>query len=202
MEYHVAKYYADALVEQMRPCCERVEIAGSLRREKPEVKDIEIVCIPRVVQRESSTGLFGDPHIFTENLLFQWAIGRMHGVYWIKPGTSEIVAWLPKEDGKYWRGLIDGKIKLDLFLATPRNFGAIFLIRTGSADFSQAVVTRAKQQGKPCVDGFFTLHGVPIETPEEDDVFRHLGLQYVPPIHRHDGRCLRAIKPVEATPHV
>ena len=30
----------------LKPYCTRIEIAGSIRREKPEVKDIEIVAIP------------------------------------------------------------------------------------------------------------------------------------------------------------
>jgi DNA polymerase/3'-5' exonuclease PolX len=35
--------------ESLKPVCDIRKIAGSLRREKPEPKDIEIVCLPKVV---------------------------------------------------------------------------------------------------------------------------------------------------------
>jgi DNA polymerase (family 10) len=37
---------AQKLSEALRPFCSRVEISGSIRREKPEVGDIDIVVIP------------------------------------------------------------------------------------------------------------------------------------------------------------
>ena len=36
------------VVEAMSPACDRIMIAGSVRRPKPEPKDIEIVYIPRM----------------------------------------------------------------------------------------------------------------------------------------------------------
>ena len=42
-----AKEIAEKVVSQLSPYCERIEIAGSVRREKPFPKDVEIVCIPR-----------------------------------------------------------------------------------------------------------------------------------------------------------
>lgn len=47
MQYLEAKKIADDVLEQIRPHCFRAEIAGSIRRLKPEVKDIEIVAIPK-----------------------------------------------------------------------------------------------------------------------------------------------------------
>lgn len=52
--------YADALtiaelvVAQLAPHCERIQIAGSIRRKSRTVKDVEIVCIPKPYE----TGLF------------------------------------------------------------------------------------------------------------------------------------------------
>lgn len=192
MDYTTAKALADVLVGNMRPYCERIEITGSIRREKPEVKDIEIVCIPRIDTEIVKSGLFGDELPVETNRLWEWATGGSHNVQWIKPGTSEIVDWIPKADGKYWRGYLpEHDCKLDLFLAKPDNFGTIFLIRTGSAEFSQAVVTKAKHQGTPCEGGYFTQNGKRVYTPEEIDVFKLLDLDYVEPVERHDGWCLK-----------
>ena len=38
----------ERLVSILAPFCERIEIAGSLRRLKPEVGDIELVVIPKL----------------------------------------------------------------------------------------------------------------------------------------------------------
>lgn len=45
---------AEAVLKELGPHCERIAIAGSVRRRKPEVKDIEIVAIPKPYE----TGLF------------------------------------------------------------------------------------------------------------------------------------------------
>jgi len=44
--YHVAKPVAEMIVRHLGPLCERIEIAGSLRRKRPVVHDIDIVAQP------------------------------------------------------------------------------------------------------------------------------------------------------------
>jgi DNA polymerase/3'-5' exonuclease PolX len=184
---------AKDLVEKMTPFCERCEIAGSIRRKKPFVKDIEIVAIPKWETADS--GLFVDESRMLNRLL-QWAFDAeaAGALRWIKPGTSEIVSWEPKRDGKYWRGLLGEDIKLDLFLTTPASWGIIYAIRTGSAEFSQALVTHAKRIGMPCIEGYLTnIAGERILTPEERTVFDILGLKWVEPDQRLDGRAVRPL---------
>jgi hypothetical protein len=48
----------------LAPCCARIQVAGSVRRRKEVVGDIEVVAIPRYVP----AGLFGD---CTANLLWE-----------------------------------------------------------------------------------------------------------------------------------
>jgi hypothetical protein len=54
--------HAWALVQILRPTCAQIEIAGSLRRGKATVGDIEIVARPLVEERPvaGQLGLFGD----------------------------------------------------------------------------------------------------------------------------------------------
>ncbi|RYD50171.1 MAG: hypothetical protein EOP83_24365, partial [Verrucomicrobiaceae bacterium] len=42
---------AGELVHLLGPVCERIAIAGSLRRDKPEVGDVEILFVPRIEER-------------------------------------------------------------------------------------------------------------------------------------------------------
>lgn len=181
-----AKQIADDLIMRMTPACDRIEIAGSIRRGCQIVKDIEIVAVPKWMETPSHD-LFA---LSTErtNLLHEWAVKDPSGaiVQWIKPGTKEIIPWLPKSDGRYWRGLVDNQIKLDLFLTTKEHFGIIKLIRTGCAEFSQGVMTYAKHCTSYRVkDGALTdTRGHILETFEEQDVFDALHLDFVEPRER------------------
>lgn len=174
-----ARRIAERLVSEMSPYCERIEIAGSIRREKAEVKDIEIVAVPRWTVDTEKIQLFDVAQV---NLLYRWAT---HNLRWIKPGTAEIVDWMPKADGKYWRALVDEGIKLDLFITTLEQWGIIFMIRTGSAEYSRGLMTYAKLCTPYRVqDGHLTLDGQPVPTFEEEDVFAALGTEYVSPRER------------------
>lgn len=193
---------ASALVEEMRPFCERVEIAGSIRRGCQEVKDVELVVIPRRLPG-NVLDLFGTTE--EVNSLHAWALeAEGRGLLrWIKTGTSEVIPWTPKPEGKYWRGLVRETVKLDLFLARPDNFGLIFLIRTGHKKFSSGVLGHAKRntpyqtessyfeeheiKGRGEPEGYLVEKkrwGRRVETPEERDVFDLLRLEWVEPRDR------------------
>ena len=78
---------------------------------------------------------------------------------------------------------------LDLFVTQPAEWGVVFTIRTGSADFTHRLVT-PRRHGGLMPDGM-REHGNAIwdgerqlVTPEERDVFAALGLAWVPPERR------------------
>lgn len=213
MRLDTAERIALRLVEEMREGCERVEIAGSVRRRKDDVKDIEIVAVPKFVAEPlPQASLFDtEPRTRDVNLLHRWAL--QSEVRWIKTGTSAVEDWRIDPDGKYWRGLVDAgggaRVKLDLFIARPANFGLIYLIRTGAKDFSEAVLGHAKRatpyqtewsyyDERPHLPGkaetgwmVERATGRRVDLREEEDVFDLLGLQFVEPRLREDGGSLR-----------
>lgn len=164
-----AEKYGDQLVENLRPYCEKIAIAGSIRRMKEVVKDIEIVCIPKYTNDE-----FGD--------LFQKKLVRTPEFISIIR-SMEIIKGKP-EDGKYVQCVHPGGIKVDLFIANPDNWGIIYLIRTGSADFSKKMMYKLKTAGYPCIDGHIYHRGKMIPMKEEKDVFDLVKMQIVPPFQR------------------
>lgn len=179
---------AEDLVRLMKPWAERVEIAGSIRRQKTDVKDIELVAIPKWEEGGVIVDMFQGEREKV-NMLYEYLRSQPR-IQWIKPGVPEVIPWPIKPDGKYWRGLVDGKIKLDLFLTTPEQFGLIFLIRTGPADFSHRFVMKKYQGGSlpndyRVEDGHLKkLTGEIIPTPDEETVFRLAGMKFVPPEER------------------
>jgi len=46
MDLERAQKIADEVVKRLSPYCQRIEVAGSVRRQKPQVRDIDIALIP------------------------------------------------------------------------------------------------------------------------------------------------------------
>lgn len=156
MELKKAKIIASKYVEQLRPFCKRIEIAGSIRREKPEVKDIEIVCI------RDTKKLYD----------FRNSIQSLRVI----KGSSL---------GRYCKINLEEGIDLDLFMYFPENWGLIFAIRTGSAEFShQQLAAGWVKAGYKSVDGMLMKDGENIPVPEEKDLFKLIGLNYIEPKFR------------------
>lgn len=164
---------ATCLVEALRPHCHRIEIAGSLRRQKETIGDIEIVAIPVL-----HTNLIGDPL-----------------------NTSEVDDWLAakpvtlhKNGPKYKAFSFDWQpgwpFYVDLFLQPdPATWGVNMLIRTGSSDFSHKMMVPKVQGGyKPegieIRDARLWRYGVLMETPNEEDVFRFYDMKFIQPMDR------------------
>ncbi len=161
MQLNHAIEIAERVKSQLAPHCERIEIAGSIRRRKCVVGDIEIVAIPKPYD----VGLFAS-------------------------GIAPIVSAWPKVRGelpcKYTQRLLPEGIALDLFFATAENWGLIYAIRTGSADYSHRVLACGwVRNGYKSVGGMLTRDGVAVAVPEERDLFRLSGVPWVEPENRN-----------------
>ena len=181
-----AERLATELVELLSPVCERIEVAGSSRRRKATVGDVEIVCIPMV---EAETDMFGlesggSRNLFDERceeLVMSGQLDKRRDIH----GRPH---WGARSKAALYRGFA-----CDLFaVLPPAQFGTIFLIRTGSSEFSHRLVTQRRQGG--CMpewmqqrDGLLWSNGSPVPTPEEGDVFAALGLSWVEPAERTDS---------------
>lgn len=191
LAYPHALKIAAHLVNHLGPLSERVEIAGSLRRQRVAVNDIELVLVPKWEARPSLSLLDDAPGMV--NLVYEWAMKMRDAgrVRWIHRLKNEIHESKLRPEAKQLKGLLPNGAQFELYLTTPEKFGVIFLIRTGSAEFSQAVVMHAKAVGKPCVDGCLMVGETPLVTPEERDVFDALGLAYVEPQLRVDAKAVK-----------
>jgi len=164
MKLEQAQEIAERVKAELAPHCERIEIAGSIRRRKAEVGDIEIVAIPKQV----NGGLFGDEP--ERDPGFICTVGQ-----WRKVRGSV-------SNGRYMQRLLPDGIALDLFTATADNWGLIYAIRTGSAEYSHRVLaTGWVRNGYKSVDGILTRDGILVSTPEETDLFRLAGVTWIEP---------------------
>lgn len=171
-----AKLIAESVLKHVRPSLIRGEIAGSIRRNKEIVGDIEIVATSD--NRELLVSLLSE-------------VGQH-----IKPGVPGIVPWSPKLDAKYYRVRLNEGMNLDLFMASPENWGGLLLMRTGSGagpdgnsfnGFTPGIFSRWKKLSgggrmTNCMPTMPT--GEQLWIPEEQDFFDLLEMDFVPPNER------------------
>lgn len=170
-----AEKLALKVVNALAPGCERIEIAGSVRRKKPMVGDIEIVAIPKMI----SIDLFGEVKVSSLDDVLRSLVNAGRLVQGDKDGDKLKTFYIPAVEG----------LKLDLFITTPEQWGVIFTIRTGSAEFSKQLVTQ-KYKGGLLPDDLHIAGGrvwrgnEALSTPEEVDVFKVTGVEWVEPEER------------------
>lgn len=173
MNLEHAQNLADRLVMLLRPACVTIRVAGSVRRGRPDVKDIELVAQPMLKRAQT---LFGAEGEWTSllDLRLQQAID---GCPLLQRGD--------KDGDRYKRLVFEGQ-PVDLFVVRPpATFGAILAIRTGPAEFSRLCVTQralggAMPQGMRQHEGQLFRGGVALETPTEESWFAAIGLPQWP----------------------
>lgn len=162
--YEDALAVANAVIKELEQHCVRIEIAGSIRRKKALVGDIEIVAIPKPY-------LTGATESGIASVVNRWV---------------KIKGELEYGKTKYTQRVLPAGIKLDLFFATEDNWGLVLGVRTGSADFSHKVLACGwVRQGFKSVGGHLFRDGVKQEIREERDLFEIIGVIQMEPEKRN-----------------
>lgn len=181
--YKDARRVADVMMDNLEPFCSRREIAGSLRRGEAMIGDVEIVVVPRL-----QVDLFGEPRPDCATLLDLY-LERL-----VNSGGGYTVTGQAKQKKlSFKRGDVFWKIEIYV-QPDPATWGVNYLLRTGSKEFSQRMVTDRSREGlKP--DHFMVSDArvyargdfqmlKPFDTAEEKDVFELWGLEYIEPKKR------------------
>ncbi len=195
---------AQALLEQLRPACEQVEIAGSLRRGKETVGDIELVALPTFEQHvvAGQLDLFGGGTPATVEQVSQLDkvledLIAARDIFRDRPYTHQKGRWGEKQK-TFWTALETGQgtehVQVDLFIVTPpAQWGPIFTIRTGPSEFGKALMQYINsrmllKQNDGCLS--YRGTGEIVQTPTEQAYFDALGLAWIAPA----DRCADALK--------
>lgn len=172
------------LLEELRPVCDRAEIAGSLRRKKVRVADVEVVFVPIYKKGEKADDLFAAPpminaaELVITKLVAQGVLGkRLNSKGYEAWGLMNKLA-VHKASG----------IPVDLFTASAENFYNYLVCRTGPSTSNIEICQRAIAKGwqwSPYGWGFkregtAETHRV----ASEREVFEFVGMEYKEPWDR------------------
>lgn len=157
-----ARSIAVGVMLQLEPHCEMISLAGSIRRDRPTIGDIEIVCVPKPYD---ASPLFAS-------------------------GLATVVNQWPKVRGelpcRYTQRILPEGIRLDLFMVEVDGYGLQRAIRTGSADWCRTVLAPAwVRAGYHSEGGLLRQQDhtiVPCRT--EPELFARIGLRWKDPRDR------------------
>ena len=161
LEFSEATQIAEEVKFQVGRYCEKIVVVGSLRRNKPKVRDVDFVVV--------TTDL--DWHNLGQEL-------RRMKTKKVTAGNKIIKTLYPVKD-KYFQ--------LDFYRASNDNFEVIKLIRTGSADhnmwlaqlaiskgmrikFSQGLIKDEKVIAGKTEEGIFEALEIPYKEPKDREI--------------------------------
>lgn len=171
MKLDFAEELANKLKERLALSCERIEVAGSVRRKKPEPHDIELVIIPRFEERPAN--LFDTARVnLVEACLYEMSIAGVLGF------NSDV-----KRNGPKYKRLLHLQTEtiIEIYMAQPDNWGLIYALRTGPGDFNKLLVTHLSYGGALPLDmamaqGSLWRRGAKLMTPTEEVFFAEIGV--------------------------
>jgi DNA polymerase (family 10) len=156
---------AAKVTAELKPFCDRIEIAGSVRRRRPSVNDIDIVVLPRPDQvnalRERvlrhTEPISDGPQVILTRLA----------------NGMQLDLWIAQQPHK------------DLFSQTPTNFGVLLLSRTGSKEHNIWLCQRAESLGRRLNPHHGVFEGSKLlASATEEEVFEALDLDFIAPEKR------------------
>jgi DNA polymerase/3'-5' exonuclease PolX len=178
----MAAQVAGALVDLLRPACARVQIAGSMRRGKQTVGDIEIVYVARLM--EEPIDLITRGMVDQADKVIDLLLGG--GVLVKRRNANGSPCWGVRNKLAVHR---PSGIPVDLFSTTEECWFNYLVCRTGPAESNARIAMAARARGwvwNPYGPGFSRVvdgdtlareHAV----RSEEDVFQFVGLPYLPP---------------------
>ena len=184
MELTKATLLAEKVLIALNPMCCGLMIAGSIRRGKAEVGDIDIVAIPKATV---TMGPLGGPVSFPEDSVWALLFPKE-----LKKAGLKIEASGPES----LRASFPDGFQVDVYRARRETWGVMLLVRTGSKEHNVKLCTIARSKGlmlsakqgviKPIAklyDGkpVLEVQGEVLASRTEEEIFAALGLAFVPP---------------------
>jgi DNA polymerase/3'-5' exonuclease PolX len=183
--YKYAAPVAEKLIEVLEPSCERIAIAGSIRRMQAAVSDVEIIYVPKVRPILNAGEMFPTDTYLPDLILKELEVG------------NQLVRRFNAEGEETWGPRIklavhkESTVPIDFFSIEGPSWWNYLVCRTGPAESNMRIAKAARERGwkwKPYSPGFCRVDD-PAEKcaavmESEHEVFEFVGLPYLEPQHR------------------
>jgi DNA polymerase (family X) len=171
MRLHEAYGLAERIKAELAQWCERIEIAGSIRRARPEVNDIDLVVLPKP----------GDAEALRARCKQRSRV--------LQDGPQNLIVQLPERAGSPGMQLdvfFAHGVEADLLASKPSNWGSLLLCRTGSKEHNIRIAQRCQSMGLKweIYRGVVGPGGAFVAGETEEEIFKALGMEFIPPALR------------------
>lgn len=171
----VAKELCDAL----KPATSRLIVAGSLRRRKQSVGDVEILFVPKLETRAED--MFSTRQVDLAAEIIDGMLNR--GDVSKRPSVRGTFTWGPQNKLAIHRN----GVPVDFFAATEEKWWVSLVVRTGSLAMNLMLTTGAQKLGRSLNaygSGVTCSDGTVIAATSERHVFELCGVEYREPWER------------------
>lgn len=180
-----AKKAAEGAARLFEPFCERIAIAGSIRRERPECGDVDLVCIPKVIEHRDLLGQVER----VENLLLGALVDYVAANEWVKWTNGKA----PEGSGKIFS--VTGRhAVIEFYCAAEMTWATTLLTRTGSKEHNIWISERARawRCAFKASEGIYVGGGGGMVHPaSEEEFYQLLGLPLIAPAKRERMELMR-----------
>lgn len=171
MKLAFAQACADRIVERLYPFCDRIQVAGSIRRCRPECGDVDLVAIPKTMGETDLLGTITGTRNLAAIEVRKWAKAE---------------GWAVEKDGPQYLVFTARGVQVDIWWATAECFGTMFVSRTGSKEHNIALAMRAMDLGGK----WDPHHGLRIGgrnfAATEEEIYQALRLPFLDPLRERD----------------
>lgn len=153
------------IADELRPFCDQIEIAGSIRRQRPNPADIDLVVLPKP----------GQDTALRDRVLANTDL--------VSNGPKNLICCLRDDEQTQLDVFFAHAGTQDLLTTQPTNWGSVLLCRTGSKQHNIELAQRAKRCGYKweTMRGIVNADGKVIASATERDIFEALGMAYIEP---------------------
>jgi DNA polymerase (family X) len=181
-----AEILAQEVVTLLQPTTETIVVAGSIRRRRETVGDVEIVLKPRLTIEPDPEDLLGERTLTIDLHMRRVKELLAQGVFAHRLDRNGHPACGPRFQRLLYKGFA-----LDIFVVFPCDqWGLQLVLRTGPAEFNQRLVTQRVQggtilkTGQQVREGALWDCGRKVPTPDEQSLFDAVGLPWIAPEDR------------------
>lgn len=182
----IAEEIQNRIYGQLADAVVQLDVAGSMRRGKEDVGDLDLVIVPKMPKH---------PEIVIEAMKIWFKHDEITGRSYLKACSTG--KWQPtlidlflvqqfglQKNGKPGRsGLVDG-VQVDIYLTTVHAHGAMLAYATGSMEFNIQCRAAAMRRGWSLNQYGIVIDGKTVEYSTEESLFAALGVKWKEPWER------------------
>lgn len=168
-----AQRCAEKLINWLMPFCEKIQVAGSIRRERQTVGDVDLVVIPKLRTEKDLLGtITGHQNLVADEVRRRAAEER----------------WTILKDGPAYLVWMARTVQVDIWFATRATWGTVLMCRTGSKEHNIWLASRAGEMG-----GHWNPHhgltiGQTTASETEESIYQLAGVPFIEPGRREAGQ--------------